>query len=280
MRLKTSMAIAACAALVACLATQQSMAQTTVQGVTPVEVQGNPDCNSPVVVQLCKLTEPVQLTVSPPKNNKTDTFETQVFSTVADDLYDGSFKVEVNVANNEFSFTDLSLLNGVSTASQQAGTPGVDAIIVGTSKANVYCRVNLTADGPFKSPANNLNQIKFCWSKGPCQQSSLAVETACDAFNTDVDKSLGAQYIQGKRIEANQPNNLCGCDPAKLAKFCDPNLPATLGDLAETPVQGSCAASIGDQDNLVGVSNESTAKTGDSSCVTVFPFGFPMVVCN
>jgi hypothetical protein len=200
-----------------------ALAQTD-SGVEPEVFAGPVTCTTPEIVAFCNLSNPVELAISPPKNNARNIFTS---GTVNRPAFSGQFRVAVTVAaDSTFSFEDLSLV-GVSE-SQQADTPGVECVISRSSSlANVYRRVNWLSDSGLMPPSGSVGQIKFCWSEGPCKEVQSNVGSSCTSWNQN-DSTPGAHFLQGHLATPDQPLNLCGCPPV-VARLCDPTVPAGQG---------------------------------------------------
>jgi hypothetical protein len=262
-------ALAAAAGIAALASALPAQAQaTSAQGIVPITVSSWPD--EAKVASLCKL------------DASYDIGRLQYPS--AGDFYFGeTLTVSVTISSNAAAFDDLT------PSSQQAGTPGVEAVVAGASRtsgsANVYCRVNLASDSNIRAPGTaTLAVLDFYWSRGPCLVPQANVANACNAYNLpaptyavpvpvpEMDPALQrAHYLQEHLVAPVQPINLCGCpyDPGegvieRIAKFCDPSLPATLPTLPlPTPVQGSCFVP---DTSLTGFESQASATSGTSTC--------------
>ncbi len=217
----------------------------------------------------CNLADPIELAVTPPNNNATNTFDTGVITTTS---FTGTFEVDVTVdtENDTFRFVDQSL-DGTQTVSQQAGTPGVECVIVRGSgnTAHVYARLNLVEDGGLSAPSGGLNQIRFCWDPGPCQEPEENINAvndaggACDLWNFEPPLAAGLQATQAPGDPANVIN-FCGCDVDSEgipAPDGDPN-PARFCDLAVPEGQDGACESEG---QVTAIENESIFQSGFGS---------------
>jgi len=226
--------------------------QSTAEGVCPTVVDNHATCTS--VAAQAKLTNPVPFTTQLPNVSKTFT------TTVNGNTY------AVNVAltsSSTFKFTDLSL-NGTSTVSQQADTPGLEAIIVaGASSGLLYSRVNWVTDTGLTNTGGNIggSTVTFCWSQGPCLLDQTSVVNACNAYNPGSTRT--ADILQAIKDATPLPTNICGCPP-KVVRQCDPSLSSTV--VFPENIGGVCNPST-TGGNLNALQAESTVKTGTSSCV-------------
>ncbi len=212
-------------------------AQTSGAGIEPEVFAGDVACDTPDILAYCSLTNPIQMQAIPPRSAALKTFTTletrPAFGTAA-----VQFVVTLDaVTSSKFNYTDKSL-NGLSTVSEQADTPGLDCVIVRSgSKANVYRRVNLVRDTNLGAPDGaNIGQITFCWTEGPCKETQATVSAICALWNqpdgtTEFPEGTSeADIVQGH--SSTQTVNLCGC--TSPVRNCDQNV--------SDPAQGGCFA--------------------------------------
>jgi hypothetical protein len=245
----------------------RAFAQTSDGGVVPEVFAGNVTCTTPEIVAYCDLSNPVELAITPPKNNATNIFTT---GNVTRPAFSGRFEIALTVAgNNTFSFVDQSLRNTsppggtppfFPAENQQADTPGVECVISRSSSlANVYRRVNWPSDSGLMPPSGSLGQIRFCWSEGACKETQTNVGTSCGDWNEN-DSTPGADFLQGHLATPEQPINLCGCfSPVRL---CDSTVPAEEGGCFAA---GSGLTSIDTQAATTASSETAAPTTSDFS---------------
>jgi len=255
-----------------------AFAQTTDSGVVPQVFSGSVTCTSPEIVAYCKLSNPVELAVSPPKNNARTTFSTTVPPGPDHPAFPPPstlvFSIALTVAaNSTFSFEDTS-----GAPNQQADTPGVECVISRSSSlANVYRRVNWLSDSGLMPPGGSLGQIRFCWSEGPCKEKQDNVAASCGNWNQG-DGTPAAHFLQGHLATPDQPINLCGCPPT-VARLCDPTVPVAQGGCFDpgqglTSIDTQAATTAGETTSAsapaaLGVSAAATTPTCTSGqCLT------------
>jgi hypothetical protein len=134
----------------------------------------------------------------------------------------GAFIIELQVANDQVSFTDKS------PNDQFRGTPGVEVVAVRGSKGTyVYCYPTRITDTGLVAPESaSPTGVTIVWGPGPCSLDAPAVKVACDAYN---ESNLKADIIQTHLIGPGQPSSICACPPSQ-SQACDPVLPLSAPD--------------------------------------------------
>jgi hypothetical protein len=272
MRLREATVIGATIAITG-LGTPALAQSPTDSGVVPEVFAGSVTCTTPEIVAFCNLSNPVELAVSPPKNNARNVFTT---ATVTRPAFTGRFQIALTVAaDNTFSFEDLSLVSDFPNENQQADTPGLECVISRSSSlANVYRRVNWPSDSGLMPPGGPLGQITFCWSEGSCKEKQGNVSSSCSAWNQS-DGTPGAHFLQGHLATPDQPLNLCGCPPV-VARLCDPTVPAGQGGCFAagaglTSLDTQAATTAGESTSsaaALGLSILATPTCTSSQCLT------------
>lgn len=247
------------AATVAALAwASPGQAQTSTQGVVPVQVPAFPTQTAEVAA-LCNLDTAFavgRLLIAPVANG---VFQGPVAGYLDETL-------QVSIASGGSAFEDLTAL------SQRAGTPGIETVVAGTGPtdpANVYCYVNTRSDSGILTPKNKApTRLEVYWSRGPCLLSNDDVGAACAAYNGSPpgDPALQpAHYLQEHLVAPEEPINICGCPfndgtgvVQRIAEFCDGSLPPGTA--------GACPTGEG---GLTGLETQATVTSGTETCQRV-----------